>query len=73
MQDLENKFFGSFFGRGEGPSGTASSNSLTEVKRGCARSETGWADFQMNDQNSSFHRPSEGTFSKGSHVWMRHA
>ena len=35
--------------------------SLTEVKHGCVRSETGWATFQMNDQNSSLSRPSERT------------
>ena len=46
---------------GEWPSGPASSISLTEVKHGCVRSETGWATFQMNDQNSSLSRPSEGT------------
>ena len=28
---------------------------------GCVRSETGWATFQMKDQNSSLRRPSEGT------------
>ena len=47
--------------RGEWPSGPASSISLTEVKHGCVRSETGWATFQMNDQNSSLSRSSEGT------------
>ena len=47
--------------RGEWPSGPASSISLTEVKHGCVRSETRWATFQMNDQNSSLSRPSEGT------------
>ena len=47
--------------RGEWPSGPTSSISLTEVKHGCVRSETGWATFQMNDQNSSLGRPSEGT------------
>ena len=36
--------------RGEWPSGPASSISLTEVKHGCVRSETGWVTFQMNDQ-----------------------
>ena len=46
---------------GEWPSGPASSISLTEVKHGCVRLETGWATFQMNDQNSSLSRPSEGT------------
>ena len=45
--------------RGERQSGPASSISLTEVKHGCVRSETGWATFQMNDENSSLHRPSE--------------
>ena len=39
----------------------ASSISLTEVKKGCVRSETGWATFQMNDQNSPLSRPSEGS------------
>ena len=48
-------------GGGEWPNGPASSNYLTEVKHGCVRSETGWATFQMNDQNSSLCRPSEGT------------
>ena len=47
--------------RGEWPSGPASSISLTYVKHGCGRSETGWATFQMNDQSSSLSRPSEGT------------
>ena len=47
--------------RGEWPSGPASFISLTEVKHGCVRSETGRATFQMNDQNSSLSRPSEGT------------
>ena len=47
--------------RGEWPSGPASSISLTEVKHSSVRSETGWATFQMNDQNSSPCRPSEGT------------
>ena len=47
--------------RGEWPSGPASSISLTEVKHGYVRSETGWATSQMNDQNSSLSRPSEGT------------
>ena len=47
--------------RGEWPSGPASSISLAEVKHGCVRSETGRVTFQMNDQNSSLHRPSEGT------------
>ena len=47
--------------RGEWPSGPASSISLTDVKHGCVWSETGWATFQMNDQNSSLSRPSEGT------------
>ena len=39
--------------RGEWPSGPASSISLTEVKHGCVRSETGWATFQMNDQKTA--------------------
>ena len=47
--------------RGEWPSGPASFISLAKVKRGCVRLETGWATFHMNDQNSSLHRPSEGT------------
>ena len=47
--------------RGEWPSGPASSISFTEAKHGCVRSETGWATFRMNDQNSSLRRPSEGT------------
>ena len=47
--------------RGEWSSGPASSISLTEVKHRCVRSETGWATFQMNDQNSSLCCPSEGT------------
>ena len=47
--------------RDEWPSGPASSISLTEVKHGCVQSEIGWAAFQMNDQNSSLRRPSEGT------------
>ena len=47
--------------RGERPSGLASSISLSEVTHGYVRSETGWATFQMNDQKSSLHRPSEGT------------
>ena len=47
--------------QGEWPSGPANSISLTEVKHRCVRSETGWATFQMNDQNSSLSRPSEGT------------
>jgi len=42
------------------PSGQASSMSLTEVKHGCVQSETGWVTLQMNDQNSSLCRPSEG-------------
>ena len=46
--------------RGEWPSGPASSISLTEVKHGCVRSETGWVTFEMNDQNSSLRHPSEG-------------
>ena len=46
---------------GEWPGGLTSSISFTEVKHGCVRSETGWATFQMNDQNSSLRRPSEGT------------
>ena len=46
---------------GEWPSGPASSLSFTEVKHGSVRSETGWATFHMNDQNSSPRRPSEGT------------
>ena len=37
----------------EWPSGPASSISLTEVKHGCVRSETGWATFQMNDQETA--------------------
>ena len=61
------------FKRAEWPSGPASSISLTYVKHGCVRSETGWATFQMNNQNSSLSRPSEGTLNKGSHAWMRHA
>ena len=40
---------------------------------GCVRSETGWTTFQMNDQNSSLSRPSEGTLNQGSRAWMRHA
>ena len=32
--------------RSEWPSGPASSISLTEVKHGCVRSETGWASFR---------------------------
>ena len=47
--------------RGEWPSGPASLISLTEVKYGCVRSETGWVTFQMNDQNSSLRRLSERT------------
>ena len=47
--------------RGEWPSGPASSSSFTEVKHGSVRSEARWATFQMNDQNSSLRRPSEGT------------
>ena len=47
--------------RGEWPSGPANSISLTCVKHGCVWSETGWVTFQMNDQNSSLSRPSEGT------------
>ena len=47
--------------QGEWPSGPASCISFTEVKHGCVRSETGWATFQMKDQNSSLRRPSEGT------------
>ena len=39
--------------RGEWPSGPASSISFTEVKHGCVRSETGWATFRMNDQNTA--------------------
>ena len=39
--------------RGEWPSGPGSSISLTEVKHGCVRSETGWATFQMNDQKTA--------------------
>ena len=34
---------------GEWPSGPVSSISLTEVKHGCVRSETGWVTFQIND------------------------
>ena len=45
----------------EWPSGPASSIDLPEVKDGCARSESGWATFQLNEQNSSLRRPSEGT------------
>ena len=33
---------------------------ITEVKHDCVRSETGQATFQMNDQNGSLRRPSEG-------------
>ena len=47
--------------QGEWPSGLASSIGLTEVKHGCVRSETGWATFQISDQNNSLGRPSEGT------------
>ena len=46
--------------RGEWSSGPASSIGLTEVTHGCVRSENGWATLQMNDQNGSLHRPSEG-------------
>ena len=46
--------------RGEWPSGPAIFISFTGVKHDCVRSETGWATFRMNDQNSSFRRPSEG-------------
>ena len=59
--------------RSEWPSGQASSISLTAVKHGCILSENGWATFQMNIQNNSFRRPSEGTLNYGSHAWMRHA
>ena len=45
----------------EWPGGPASSISLTEIKHGCERSETGWATLQLNDQGSSLLRPSEGT------------
>ena len=47
--------------QGEWPSGPASSTSLTKVKHGCVQSDSGWATFQMNDQNSPLRRPSEGT------------
>ena len=50
-----------FLERGEWPSSPVSSISLTEVKHGCVRPDTEWATFQMKDQNSSLHRPSEGT------------
>ena len=45
----------------EWPSGPASSISSTEVKHGCVQSGTGWATFEMKDQNSSLRHPSEGT------------
>ena len=35
-----------YYLQGEWPSGPDSSISLTEVKHGCVRSETGWATFQ---------------------------
>ena len=54
-------FFSSEIKWSKRPSGPASSISLTEVKHGCVWSETGWASFQMNDQNSSLRHPSEGT------------
>ena len=34
---------------------------LSTIAVPLVRSETGWAAFQMNDQNSSLRRPSEGT------------
>ena len=37
----------------EWPSGPASPTSVAEVKNDCVRSETGWATFQMNDQNAT--------------------
>ena len=43
------------------PSHPASSISFTEVKHGCVRSETGWATFQLNDQNSLLRGHLEGT------------
>ena len=45
--------------QGEWPSSPASYISFTEVKHGCVWSEAGWVTFQVNDQNSSLHRPSE--------------
>ena len=48
--------------RGEGPSSTASSTSVTEVKHGGVQPETGWVTYQMNSQNISVRRPSEGAF-----------
>ena len=41
----------------EWPSGPASSTGSAEVKHGCVRSETGWATFQMSDQNGSLRHP----------------
>ena len=35
--------------------------SLTAVKVGCVRSETGLVTVQINDHNSSLRRPKEGT------------
>ena len=54
------------------PSGLANSITLTEVKNGCVWSETGWAAFQMNNQNSSLRHLSKGTLCQGSHAWMQH-
>ena len=58
-QNLKSREFSST--TGEWPSGPANSISSTEVKDGCVPSETGWATFHMNDQNSSLRRPLEGT------------
>ena len=47
--------------RGEWPSGSVGFRQLAKVKLGCARSATGWATIQINDQSNSLRRPSEGT------------
>ena len=57
---------------GEWPSGSASFRLLAEVKLGCVRSATGQVAFQINDQNNSLRRVSEGTLNYGYHAWMRH-
>ena len=41
-------------------SGPSSSNGSAEVRHGCVWAEIEWATFQMNYQNSSIRRPSEG-------------
>ena len=51
--------------RGEWPSGPASSISLTELRHGCVRSETGWVTFQINDEIAHSPVLRKGCYTKG--------